>query len=296
MNTARLVARIRQLSRPLEPEPTGFPERIQALPGIRVVLFDIYGTLVVSGSGDIGVGNAEDSETAFRASLEDAGLVPERGLDEGFPGTECFEDVIREFHAESREAGVDFPEVDIPQVWSRVLERLPGGPPADGVTDTRLRDLALEYECRTNPVWPMPGMGETIEALGRAGKRLGIVSNAQFYTPLLFHAFLDRSPEELGFDPELCSWSYRLGEAKPSPGMFRPILERLQGQGVAPEQVLYVGNDMLKDVWPASRLGCRTALFAGDRRSLRLRDQDPRCSTLQPDLVVGDLPQLPGCV
>lgn len=292
MENARLIERIRQLSRPLAPEPTGYPERVQSLPGIRVVLFDIYGTLVVSGSGDIGVGNAEDSGAAFHASLRDAGLTPETGLGQGFRGTECLEEVIREFHAGSRAAGVEHPEVDIPQVWSRVLARLPAGPPTNEISEARLRKLAVEYECRTNPVWPMPGMGETIEALSRRGEFLGIVSNAQFYTPLLFHAFLKRSPEALGFDPQLCSWSYRLGEAKPSTGMFRPILDQLQGRGITPGQVLYVGNDMLKDIWPASRLGCRTALFAGDRRSLRLRGQDPRCSDLQPDLVIGDLRQL----
>jgi putative hydrolase of the HAD superfamily len=53
-----------------------------------------------------------------------------------------------------------------------------------------------------------------------------------------------------------------------------------------------VGNDMLKDIWPAARLGCKTALFAGDRRSLRLREDDERCRELEPDLVVDDLSQL----
>jgi len=33
-------------------------------------------------------------------------------------------------------------------------------------------------------------------------------------------------------------------------------------------KTLYVGNDMLNDIWTATEAGCRTVLFAGDQRSL----------------------------
>ncbi len=41
-----------------------------------------------------------------------------------------------------------------------------------------------------------------------------------------------------------------------------------------------------------AQLGLKTALFAGDQRSLRLREHDPRCSTLEPDLIITKLSQL----
>ena len=43
---------------------------------------------------------------------------------------------------------------------------------------------------------------------------------------------------------------------------------------------------------PADAVGFQTALFAGDRRSLRLRTEDRRCLDLRPDLVLTDLGQL----
>ena len=49
---------------------------------------------------------------------------------------------------------------------------------------------------------------------------------------------------------------------------------------------------MLKDIWPATQLGFKTALFAGDARSLRLREDDERCRGLKPDLVIDRLSQL----
>jgi putative hydrolase of the HAD superfamily len=68
--------------------------------------------------------------------------------------------------------------------------------------------------------------------------------------------------------------------------------EKLYSKGIQPVAVLYVGNDMLNDIYPANAIGFQTALFAGDRRSLRLRKDDPRCAALSPDLVVTDLGQL----
>jgi putative hydrolase of the HAD superfamily len=49
---------------------------------------------------------------------------------------------------------------------------------------------------------------------------------------------------------------------------------------------------MLNDIFPAKITGFQTALFAGDKRSLRRRTDDPRCRNLKPDLVVTDLGQL----
>lgn len=53
---------------------------------------------------------------------------------------------------------------------------------------------------------------------------------------------------------------------------------------------------MLKDVWPAQAVGFRTALFAGDARSLRKRDEDERIRGVVPDLVVTELSQIAGCL
>ena len=56
--------------------------------------------------------------------------------------------------------------------------------------------------------------------------------------------------------------------------------------------VLYVGNDMLNDIYPAAKAGFKTALFAGDSRSLRLRKDKPKCKYLSADIVITDLIQL----
>jgi putative hydrolase of the HAD superfamily len=125
---------------------------------------------------------------------------------------------------------------------------------------------------------------------------LGLISNAQFFTPLLFEAFFGAPPEGLGFDAELLAYSYKLGEAKPSPALFAPATRRLAALGLKPENALYIGNDMLNDIFAAARAGFKTALFAGDPRSLRLREEDPRIRGLMPDRVVRGLGEVAGVI
>jgi putative hydrolase of the HAD superfamily len=156
------------------------------------------------------------------------------------------------------------------------------------------KELALRYELAVNPVFPMPGARETLEVLRKRGLRLGLISNAQFFTPLLFRDFFDDSPEELGFDPGLLIYSFEIGEAKPSPALFAPALERLSSLGISPESCVYVGNDMLNDIYGAARSGFKTVLFAGDRRSLRLREDTPPPEKIRPDRIIRHLSDLAG--
>ena len=289
---AVLLDRIRELSRPMLPEPTGVEERIVQLAGIRVVLFDLYGTLFVSASGDIGLARAAANAAALEDALPCAGLSCEGA---GARGVELLEQTLRQCHASRRAGGVEHPEVEIRAVWRVVLQSLlkEGLVRAPDPGPEALSRLAVEYECRVNPVWPMPDLEETLQALRRKGLLLGIVSNAQFYTPLLFPALLKRTIEQMGFNPSLCVWSFESLEAKPSVLLFRRALDALRTRhGRLPAQTLYVGNDRLNDVWPAARAGCRTVLFAGGRRSLRLREDDPRCAGVHPDAVITRLSQL----
>ncbi len=286
-----LTPNIQALSTLLDPRPTRMRPQTAPLAGIRAVLFDIYGTLVISASGDIGLGGEHNEEEAFRQALAAADLAV-TNHDCGLSGPDLLKQTIRAFHAERKTAGIEYPEVEIRQIWRNCLARLLDLDPA-ALEQGLIERVAVEYECRVNPVWPMPGLAATLSALRNRGLVLGIVSNAQFYTPLLFNAFLNHSLEELGFDLRSSAFSFRLLEAKPSTRIYEEPLANLRlDHGIEPDQVLYVGNDMRNDIWPAQRCGCRTALFAGDERSLRLRDDDPKIAGTKPDRMITELRQI----
>jgi len=288
-----LIQLIRELSRPLAPDPTGVTAQLTQLKNIGAVLFDVYGTLFVSASGDVGTARAMDNTPAMEAAFR---KIDPRGnpLAAASRGVELLFDTIQSAHAKRNKNGIKYPEIDIRTIWESVFARLVEEEFLNSLPDaqTRLR-FAVEYECRVNPVWPMPGAAETLAALRCRGVHLGIVSNAQFFTPMLFEALLDKSVGDLGFDPELCAWSFQVLEAKPSANLFKRLIAPLHDKwGLESGAVLFVGNDMLNDIAPAAACGCRTALFAGDARSLRLRAGELGAAVSDPDLVLTDLTQL----
>jgi putative hydrolase of the HAD superfamily len=294
-----LIGRIKRLSSPLEPLPTDSVADIAPLAEIKAVVLDVYGTLFVSASGDIVAAGGSDVQAMVQA-LVAVGIEPINGSSAdqadrcGKLAVELMQQAVVEQHAMDRGQGVDFPEVEIRDIWRRLLDGLAEAGRIDGgqvVSDQTIEALAVEYECRVNPVWPMPNLAETLGKLSAGGSLLGIVSNSQFCTPLMFDALLGQSVGELGFLSDLCAWSYVQRCAKPSVRLYEPVKQRLADRGLKPHQVLYVGNDMRKDIWPAGQLGFKTALFAGDRRSLRLEVAE-LSSQVRPTVTITQLNQL----
>ena len=238
-------------------------------------------------------------EVAWKA-LKKEGFTCASGFDPLMVGNESlnlFKKAVHRVHGEVKKKGNSYPEVEITEIWEEVVKGL--------VEKTMIvepdervdyGDIAFLFECLTNPVYPMPSMKEvlhTIETL----MPMGIVSNAQFFTPILMNYFLGvtdcmQNKEIDGFVPHFSSYSYRHRTAKPGTSLFEEILPALQQAGYLNHEVLFVGNDMLNDIVPASKLGFKTVLFAGDRRSLRLRQNDPRVDGVTADRTITHLEQL----
>lgn len=281
---------VSSLAQPMEPVRTGVSPRLTPLKGIRAVLFDVYGTLLISGSGDIGIAAANSKEESFVLALRAAS---QSFQGEAKQGLDDFHSAIAAEHDAMRKSGKKFPEVRIEEIWQRVTSKWHQNGLADEPASAeRVRRLAIEYEMRVNPVWPMPGLVATLDSLRAAGVNLGIVSNAQSFTQELFEPLTERTLSSLGFVEELCFWSYEYREAKPGTRLYEEARDVLAACGIEAEETLYVGNDMRNDIWPASQVGFQTALFAGDERSLRMREDDADVAGVEPTVVVTELGQV----
>ncbi|MFC1881039.1 HAD family hydrolase [Thermodesulfobacteriota bacterium] len=265
---------------PLEPIPTGeTPTGLSKIRRVKGILFDVYGTLLISRSG-----GKDSHAVSHNRKRVLAGVLRRYGI-AGTPENlmDSLRRAIENDHDSRRQEGIDHPEVDIVQIWQRVL-----------CTDDAawVKTFALEYEMVVNPVYPMPGLEDLLSACRGQDLLLGIISNAQFFTPRLLERLLGASLDMCGFDPQLTFFSYRFGSAKPSCFMFELAAEIFSHRRIPTASVLYVGNDMCNDILPAKTVGFQTALFAGDRRSLRKRPDDACCRHLVPDMIVTDLRQL----
>ena len=268
-----------EYTHPLSPLPTSMrPSGLLTEP-VHCVLFDIYGTLFISASGDLGVARKSSPEARKLQRLVQKFNIRKtpRNL------TRELHRAIAEEHSRLRGDGIDYPEIRIDQIWQSILE-------SDDFDS--IRRFAIEYELIVNPVYPMPNLDKTLTACRDQNITMGLISNAQFFTPLLFEWFFQATPQALGFHSDLVFLSYQLGHAKPSPVPFEKAATVIKTMGLDTAACLYVGNDMLNDIYPAKQIGFQTALFAGDARSLRLRTDDARCVDLAADLVLTDLGQL----
>jgi len=264
---------------PLSPLPTSLNPSNKLKEKAKCILFDVYGTLFISGSGDISIARQQSLQTQNLKNLLDRYQIkkkPQIVLDDFFSAIDIE-------HKRLRKTGVDFPEVKIDRIWMRVLEI----EELDAV-----RAFAVEFELIVNPVYPMPNLEKMLSECKKSMVLMGIISNAQFFTPYLFTWFLNLSPEDLGFKSDLIFYSYKSRHAKPSTFMFEAAAKNLRNMDISAHSVLYIGNDMLNDIYPAKMVGFKTALFAGDARSLRLRKNHPRCQNLSADIVITDLVQI----
>ena len=274
-----LVNLIKRRLIPLSPRPTRLAKSGHCHPPIKAVLFDIYGTILISASGGINkdsgnrVNSVQMTQLLNRYEIH---VTPQK-LEEDL------KTAILARHDQIKAKGIAYPEIVIESIWKSLL----------GWHDKeRIKQFALEYEMTINPIWPMPHLWTVLKNLLEKNITLGLISNAQFYTPLLIEAFAGVPFEKLRFDQDLIFFSYQYGQAKPSSYLFKQAAHHLDVKGITAKDTLYLGNDMINDILSAGKVGFQTALFAGDSRSLRLHKDDPNCHGKTADLIITDLIQL----
>lgn len=278
----------------LEPVPTNTAVKIEKDKTIKALVFDIYGTLIISASGDID--KAEFSGLHLKKALKSSGIEWDESINQDKLMQQILQDFFAEVNKQQQESPYTYPEVDILKVWKDLIVQYQ----EKGLIKSKnlgLKQLAFHFELLSNKVFPMPGMKRIITTLYNRGLPLGIVSNAQFYSPMLMNYLLNNELVEGAhitcFDPDISIYSYKEGRSKPDTFLYEKLAASLEKKyQLSPEEVLYIGNDMLKDIYPAKQIGFKTVLFAGDKRSLRLREDDKRVRETKPDHVIEQLDQI----
>lgn len=282
---------------PLEPIATELAANYCKDDRIKSIVFDIYGTLMISASGDLDKSNV--TTKGITTALNEAGFDWENPdfSSDAQKLLQFFNSTISLHHEELRSKGHPYPEVDIIEVWDQVTRKALESDWIKITKDPNLHLLTVVFELLSNAVYPMPNMHQVLDKCFNSKIPIGIVSNAQFYTSLIMNYFINNKIMDdehvLGFDEDISVYSYKLLRSKPDTQLFEKLASALKSNyNLEPNEVLFVGNDMLKDIWTASQLGFKTALFAADERSLRLRETDERTKNLKADHIITDLTQL----
>ena len=264
--------------------PLEYPSKSVNLADIRVVLFDVYGTLVNYWKKEFEneVGKQKALLSAFEKVIQRFEMEPylvQMNPEEPPQKTlsDLYHGLISLKQGLAAKKNIEFPEVKIEEIWEAILLMLKrrGYDPAGlalGEGSDFIRCVAYCYNFFAFNRGLYPGVANALQRLRTENIFLGIVSNAQFYTPMDLSLFLrDQSDNEIDdysrvFEHDFVFFSYEHGVSKPHKLLFRKLFDALYEYQILPSQALLVGNDLVSDIQPAQEVGMKTAFFIGDSR------------------------------
>jgi len=246
----------------------------------KAVLWDVYGTIVRSKYVDI-----TDFIKKKKAMIQSFTKVVKKfdlDIDPEVLITRLIEG-IQKIHAIKKGKGIGYPEVIIEDILAEILN----------CSKEKAKEIILYNEMELNNPKLQPGIVEILTFVKNQGIKQGIISNAQFYTPITLRFLLKKNKINSVYDifnKDLLIFSYKLGIAKPSKFLFELTKKRLKKHNITPGQALFIGNDMLTDVKTAQDSGFKAALFAVHKKSIRYHKKHTK--NVKPDFIITHVAQM----
>jgi len=224
---------------------------------IKGILFDVNGTL-------IDIHTDEGMDEVYRAVshfLTYQGIYLHRG--------EVRDQYYRIMEEQIKARGEEHPEFDAVALWREFLARNLNAvrkPPPDRL-ETMPRFLAEMYRgISRHRLELYPDVKSVLDEF-KPRYSLAVVSDGQsvWALPEMRAMGIDSY-----FDPIVISSDY--GFRKPDPRLFQAALD---GIGAGTEEVLFVGNDMYRDVFGARQMGIRTVFFTSNQGRQHMEGVEP---------------------
>jgi putative hydrolase of the HAD superfamily len=224
---------------------------------IKGIIFDINGTL-------INIHTDEGMDEIYRAVshfLTYQGIHLHRG--------EVRDRYYKIMEEQLKARGEEYPEFDAVALWREFLSRNlnPGRRPSPEMLEATPRFLAELYRGISRQRLELyPDVKSVLDEL-KLRFSLAVVSDGQsaWALPEMRATGIDGY-----FDPIVISGDH--GFRKPDPRLFQAALD---GIGAEPEEVLFVGNDMYRDIFGAGKMGMRTVFFLSNQGRQQMEGVEP---------------------
>jgi len=277
---------------------------VQRLPGLRAVLWNVYGTLVAIPGGDLLFEHpvAFVMSAALEKTIQEFKMWGSMSRKPGQP-SEYLGQVYSQLLLEHRSGGPGekHPEPQVEKIWEAILMRLlqkdyQFDVGFYGSINELSRKLAYFFHASLQGTAAYPGAAAALRAVRDAGLAQGLLADGQCFTTVQLQRGL--AAQDAGakldglLDKGLVALSCDVKGRKPSERLFRHALGLLQAKGIDSGQVLHVGSRLVQDIGPAKRLGMKTALFAGDKASLLASGEQLKENAYRPDVLLTELDQI----
>ncbi len=291
---------------PPKVEPIAAAPFLKPLPGIKAVAWDAYGTLLRISDGELLFVHPQGMrmEVALDKTIQEFNMWQSMSRKPGKPWEYMLQLYTRAYD-DLRLAGSgrkgDLPEIDAARVWLKILEKLDKNDyqydvDQYGDLEELSQKVAYFYHSCLQGVEASAGAAAAVFAVGEAGLPQGLIADGQCFTRTQVLRALQaegKLPEPAEWiSSELSTLSYGEGVRKPSKSLYVSAVQRFQEAGLAPDQVLFVASRLREDLVVAKSAGFRTALFAGEKLSLKATAADLKDPAVKPDRLLTQLTQV----
>jgi FMN phosphatase YigB (HAD superfamily) len=297
----------RGLSWPAPPEVEKVKARphLVRLPGLRAVIWNVYGTLLAINTGDLIFEHPDKfiMDVALDKTIQEFKMWGSMSRKPGQPA-DYLAQIYRKLLDEQRTVpgGVDkHPEVLGDWLWQAFIKKLLQKEYSFdtgfyGSLNEFSRKVAYFFHASLQGTACYPGAAQALRQVRQSGLIQGLLADGQCFTLVQLERGLKQQDPSLVLDevvdPDLRVLSSDLRARKPSERLFRHVLTLLNQRQITPDQVLHIGSRVAQDLMPARRLGMKTGLFAGDRASLQATAEQLKEPASRPDVLLTEVDQV----
>lgn len=290
---------------PPPPQPVKARPHVKAMPEVRVVTWNLYGTLLAIGGGELVFQHPVKfvMDTALEKTVQEFKMWGSMSRKPGQPSEymgQIYDKVLTE-QKMAPSPGEKYPEILADKIWEAILKKLfqkdyKFDAAFFGSLNEYSRKVAYFFHASLQGTACHAGAAQALSHIASRGLAQGIIADAQCFTMVQLQRGLrdqgNTTPLDEFFPSDLRSLSFEIKGRKPSERLFKQFLGNLSRQGIEPGQVLHVGSRIEKDIAPAKKLGLRTALYAGDKECLQATPEQLKDPATRPDALLTDLTQL----
>ncbi|MEX0727239.1 MAG: HAD hydrolase-like protein [Planctomycetaceae bacterium] len=298
----------RQLIWPQPPPivPVKATPYLKKIPGIRAVLWNLYGTLLHISEGELLFSHPQPlrMQIALDKTIHEFNMWQSMTRKPGAPWEYLlpkYQQLLDSARMTATRRKGDVPEIDTAQIWEKLISRLEQKEYQYDVAfygdrEELAEKVAYFFHASLQGVDVYPRGLETMQAVLAAGYRQGLLADVQsFSLPQMLRVMgrggkLNDLTEII--TPGCVTLSIARGVRKPSISLFEASVDELGELGIRPEAILYISSRLPDDLAIAKRMGMRTALFAGDKTSLRAGGDELKNPEMRPDRLLTELYQV----
>ena len=279
---------------------------VSPLPGIRAVLWDVYGTLLRVSDGRFLVysENEVPLQVALEKTIHEFSLWQAMHRKPGPPWRSMighYRNITERLSMDATQRRGDLIDVDLNEVWREIIDKLRQREyqhDADMYGDENefVEKVAFFFHCCLQGTEARSGAVRAMSDLAAVGIHQGLLADGQSFTLVqLLRALAHQGnlpPLHEIFRPELLILSCQLGIRKPSITLFEYAVSQLRAAGISPAETVHVSCRLKTDLGPAKSVGMKTALLVAEKSGLEAPPELLMDRATRPDRLLTDLSQL----